>query len=76
MNQGQPDPHAVNIARAVQQAVHPDVVILHGSRARGDYRPDSDVDLLVVFSEDRAATGATRPVPPGLSHPVGPPPGT
>ena len=65
MNQRQPDPHAVNIARAVQQAVHPDLVILHGSRARGDHRPDSDVDLLVVFSEDRAAGGASHPALPG-----------
>jgi uncharacterized protein len=29
----------------------PDRVILFGSRARGDARPDSDIDLLVLFSE-------------------------
>lgn len=29
----------------------PEAIILFGSRARGDARPDSDVDLLVVESE-------------------------
>ncbi len=28
---------------------HPDKIILFGSRARGDARPDSDIDLLVVM---------------------------
>ena len=28
----------------------PDKVILFGSRARGDVRPDSDVDILVAVS--------------------------
>jgi predicted nucleotidyltransferase len=31
--------------------VAPETIILFGSRARGDARPDSDVDLLVVESE-------------------------
>ncbi len=48
MCQREPDQHAVNIARAVQQAVHPNTVILHGSRARGDHAPDSDLDLLII----------------------------
>lgn len=30
---------------------NPDTVILFGSRARGDARPDSDVDLLIVEPE-------------------------
>ena len=30
----------------------PAKVILFGSQARGDARPDSDVDLLVVFDDD------------------------
>lgn len=28
--------------------VHPDLVLLFGSRARGDYRPNSDYDLIIV----------------------------
>ena len=42
------DPRACAVARAVEKAVHPDRVILFGSRARGDFRPDSDIDLLIV----------------------------
>ena len=42
------DSHALAVARAVQMAVQPDTVILFGSRAVGDYRPDSDLDLLIV----------------------------
>ncbi len=45
---GSPDATGLALARAVQAAVHPDTVILFGSRARGDHRPDSDVDLLVI----------------------------
>ena len=47
-NTNKPDPHALEIARAVQKQVAPDTVILFGSRAAGDYREDSDVDILVV----------------------------
>ena len=42
------DPKAVAVARAVYEAVRPESVILFGSRARGDYRPDSDIDLLII----------------------------
>ena len=45
---GQPCPTALAAAQAAQEAVAPDTVILFGSRARGDYRPDSDIDLLVL----------------------------
>ena len=43
-----PDQHALNIARVVQREVAPNIVILFGSRATGQHREDSDVDLLVV----------------------------
>ncbi len=36
------------IVRRLVEAVDPDRIILFGSRARGDARPDSDVDLLIV----------------------------
>ena len=42
------DPKAVAVARAVYEAVRPEKVILFGSRARGDYRADSDIDLLII----------------------------
>ena len=36
------------IVRRIVAAIDPDKIILFGSRARGDARPDSDYDLLVV----------------------------
>ena len=47
-----PDPHAIAIARAVQERVAPDMVILFGSRATGRHHEHSDVDLLVVTDND------------------------
>ena len=35
----------------IVKAFNPVKIILFGSRARGDARPDSDVDLLVVLDE-------------------------
>ena len=46
------DPKAKAVAEAVYDAVRPVAVILFGSRARGDYRDDSDVDLLVITADD------------------------
>ena len=37
------------MTRRIVEKFDPLQVILFGSRARGDARPDSDVDLLVVF---------------------------
>ena len=47
-----PDPKACVVARAVGDAVRPDRVILFGSRARGDYSPHSDIDLLIITDSD------------------------
>ena len=45
------------MVRILVAAADPEKIILFGSRARGDARPDSDVDLLVVeaepFGDDR-----------------------
>ena len=49
-----PDPIGLAVAGVAQQAAEPNTVILFGSRARGDHRPDSDVDLLVIFRKDNA----------------------
>jgi len=37
-----------NAVEILVREAHPDRVILFGSYARGDARPDSDIDLLVV----------------------------
>ena len=36
------------IVQRLVRAVDPDRIILFGSRARGDHRPDSDLDLLLI----------------------------
>ena len=61
---GKPCSIALSAAQAAQAAVAPDQVILFGSRARGDYRPDSDIDLLVITPQEpspdrKAALAAT-----------------
>ena len=48
------------MTKAIVDAVDPERVILFGSHARGDQRPDSDVDLLVVESEPFSATRSRR----------------
>ena len=51
------------IVGALVERFHPFAIILFGSRARGDHRPDSDVDLLVVLqsvADKRRAAAAMR----------------
>lgn len=52
-----PDRTALEFAKAVQSELTEDTVILFGSRARGDHRPNSDVDLLII---SEAGPGAGR----------------
>jgi predicted nucleotidyltransferase len=40
------------IARTIVDAFHPRRIVLFGSRARGDARADSDVDLMVEMDSD------------------------
>lgn len=46
-----PDPCAVAVARRFRAAIDAEAVILFGSRSRGDWRPQSDIDLLVIHRE-------------------------
>ena len=39
------------MVRRIVDAVHPSRIVLFGSAARGEMRPDSDVDLLVVVDD-------------------------
>ena len=62
-----PDRHAVAVAQAAANAVSPAKVVLYGSRARGDHRPDSNINLLIVSGKsnpdgaaDLARTAARR----------------
>ena len=45
------EPLLQRMVAAIVEAADPEQVILFGSRARGDARPDSDVDLVVVEAE-------------------------
>ncbi|MGO8815461.1 MAG: nucleotidyltransferase domain-containing protein [Terriglobia bacterium] len=47
-----------DVIRRIVQAVQPDKIILFGSRARGNARPDSDIDLLVI--QDSKVPGYRR----------------
>jgi predicted nucleotidyltransferase len=50
------------ITRRLVDSMHPERIMLFGSRAWGEPRPDSDYDLLVVVTEsdERPARRATR----------------
>ena len=53
----QADPKAVAVAQAVQEQVRNDaVIVLFGSRARGDYHQRSDIDLMMLVP-DRDTSG-------------------
>lgn len=43
-----------HITDRIVQHFHPHRIVLFGSHARGDARPDSDVDLLVVMDSDKS----------------------
>lgn len=44
----QPNDLISDIIRRIVETAQPDKIILFGSRARGDARPDSDIDILVI----------------------------
>ena len=47
-----PDELGVKTAQCIQAALPRTIVILFGSRARGDHRPNSDVDILIIIPDD------------------------
>lgn len=46
-----PDIQAIRIARQIHEVANAQQTFLFGSRARGDHRPDSDIDVLVIKGE-------------------------
>jgi predicted nucleotidyltransferase len=56
------EPTVQQIADRIVAAFHPLRIILFGSRARGDARPDSDIDLLVEMESDLPAAERIRAV--------------
>jgi DNA polymerase sigma len=57
-----------NLADKIVREFHPEKIILFGSHARGDAKPDSDVDLLVIMDSgqhpSRTAAEITNRVHP------------
>ena len=52
MSEGAERPAVLDtLVRRIAERFSPDKIILFGSGARGDAGPDSDIDLLVLFSE-------------------------
>jgi hypothetical protein len=51
LNTPRPDIQAIGIARQIHEIAHAKQTFLFGSRARGDHRQDSDIDVLVVKEE-------------------------
>lgn len=45
------DPRSLTLARNLQKRVNPALVLLFGSRARGDWKKGSDIDFMVVDDE-------------------------
>ena len=39
------------LARRIAEAVRPNRIVLFGSAARGELRPDSDIDVLVIMPD-------------------------
>lgn len=50
------------IVRRIVAAADPERIILFGSRARGDHRPDSDFDILVVKETEEPRHTRSRPL--------------
>ena len=47
------DPSALDIARAMVAIISPDDAFLFGSRARGDWTNQSDIDVLTIAEQHR-----------------------
>ena len=54
------DPLGLAVAEKMQERLYPAEVILLGSRATGDHRPDSDVDLMAVCPDEDAVREMDR----------------
>jgi len=57
--------------RRLVEAVDPLEIIVFGSRARGEHRPDSDLDLAVIL--DVPESEAMRTIPQGILSGIGMP---
>ncbi len=55
-------PLIADIVARIVRAADPEKIVLFGSRARGDFRPQSDIDILVVQRSDLARHARAMPI--------------
>lgn len=55
------------IVQRIAQTIRPEKIILFGSRARGEARPDSDIDLLVIAHSNQPRYRRAAPLYGALS---------
>jgi predicted nucleotidyltransferase len=55
------------IVGRIRSVTSPEKIVLFGSRARGDARPDSDLDLLVIADSKEPRSARARPIYGALS---------
>jgi predicted nucleotidyltransferase len=48
------DPVVERVVKIIAEAIHPEKIILFGSRATGTARPDSDLDLVVIYAGEKS----------------------
>jgi predicted nucleotidyltransferase len=48
------DPVVKRVVKIIAEAIHPQKIILFGSRAKGTARPDSDLDLVIIYAGEKS----------------------
>lgn len=48
------DPVVERVVKVIAEAIRPQKIILFGSRAMGTARPDSDMDLVVIYAGEKS----------------------
>jgi uncharacterized protein len=48
------DPVVKHVVKIIAEAIHPQKIILFGSRAKGTARPDSDLDLVIIYAGEKS----------------------
>jgi len=62
MNTEEVDQRVREVVGRIVAEFSPSMVLLFGSRARGESRPDSDVDLIVVWRDENPPRGRSAAV--------------
>jgi len=48
------DPMVERAVQVIAEAIHPQKIILFGSRAMGTARPDSDLDMVIIYGGEKS----------------------